>query len=50
MKKGTLIIKGLLRNLGEILGVSEVAISGVISRVTLLMTHIRGLITTYNDP
>ena len=35
-KKGTLIIKGLLGNL---------VISRVIGRITIVITHIRGLIT-----
>ena len=32
---------------GSLLGVSWVVISGVISRVTIVITHIRGLITPF---
>ena len=49
---GRLRISVALLGLGlKLLGGSWVVISGVISRVTIVITHIRGLITlTYNYP
>ena len=38
-------MQGDLHSLPKLLGGSWVVISGVISRVTILITHIRGLIT-----
>ena len=38
---------GFLRRRGLILGGSWVVISGVISRVTIVITHIRGLMTPF---
>ena len=43
-------VLGFWSGLYAFLGGSWVVTSGVISRVTILITHVRGLITPYNYP